>query len=63
MKKNTLKLFKKFFILFYFFETGSLYVALAGLELAIETWLASKLLRSAWLCLPNGRIKGICHYG
>jgi hypothetical protein len=39
-----------------FLETGLLFVALAVLELALKTKMASNVKRSPCLCLPNADI-------
>lgn len=44
------------------FETWSLYVDLASMELTVETKLASKSQRSTRLCLMNARIKNLDHH-
>jgi hypothetical protein len=46
----------------FFFEAGSLYVALVVLELDMQTRLTSNSQRSACLCFLTARIKGIYHY-
>lgn len=43
-------------------ETGSLYAALAGLELTMETRLALNTQKSPCLCFPNSEIKGVFHH-
>lgn len=42
------------------FESGSHYIALAGLELDMYTRLALDSQRSICLCLPSAAIKGVC---
>lgn len=37
-------------------------MSLVGLELTVQTKLASDSQRSAILCLPTARIKGVCHH-
>lgn len=47
------------------FETGSLYVALAGLQVSMQTRLASNSEKYAWLCLfclPSTGIKVMFHH-
>lgn len=46
--------------LFVLFETGSFYLALAYLEVTMQTKLASNSQRSPCLCVQNAKIKGIC---
>lgn len=48
--------------LFYFFETGSYYVALASLELTIQTRMALNEQRSTCLCLPNADVTGMYYH-
>lgn len=45
------------------FNVALLYTALAVLELALKTWLASNSQRYNCLCLPRAGIKGVrgCH--
>ena len=45
----------------YLLETESLSVALAVLELSLQTRLTLNSLRSC-LCLPNAGIKSMCHH-
>jgi hypothetical protein len=53
--------FLLFIYLFIYFETGSHYVALVGLELAMQTRLAPNSQRSAYLCLMCTGIKGVLY--
>ena len=46
---------------FNFSETGSHYVSLTGLVLAMYVRLALNSLIPACLCLPSALIKGVCH--
>ena len=50
------------FFIFVFFERGSYILALAVLELTLQTRLALNSQRSAYLCLPSARIKDTCHH-
>ena len=51
------------FVLFRFvFEAGFYYVALAVLELSLQTRLASNLQGFACRCLPSAGIKGMHHH-
>lgn len=43
----------------WFLETGSYYIVLAGLELAMCISLSLKSLRFPFLCLPNSGVKGV----
>ena len=49
-------------ISFSFYEPGSHYVALAGLELTLLTRLASNSQRFACLCLPSAGARGLCQH-
>jgi hypothetical protein len=48
--------------LFILFETGSHYVALAVLKLAMQTRLDLNTQRSTCLCLPSAGKKGVRYY-
>jgi hypothetical protein len=61
MAKATYILFFCFVLFCFVFETGFLCVALAVLELTLETRLALNQ-KSACLCLSSAGIKGECHH-
>ena len=48
--------------IFWLFETGFLCVALAVLELALQTRLSSDSQRSSCLCFSSAGINGVCHH-
>jgi hypothetical protein len=51
-----------YLLIYWFLKTGFLCVALAGLELTLQTRLALNLWRSTCLSLPSAGIKGICYH-
>lgn len=51
-----------FLLIFFFFKTGSYYIAMPGLELIIQSTLALDS-ESSCFCLPSVRTKGLCHHG
>ena len=49
------------FGVFFYFGTGPDYVALAVLELTIQTWLAANSQKFSYICFPSAEIKGSHH--